>query len=205
MIIGVGKRFVFIANSKAASTTIEELLAPHATHRPTGAPALKHMSWIRARRDYAFVFDDPAHPESAFFRFGVIREPADWVLSWYNYRSFRPRSGISRGYTFDDFWAKPDWIKRKDQSTRFTDADGVCRFDLLIPYQHLGEALPRVMEILGIECGPERRLNRSKGTLRREEVEPRLWEEINAYYAADFDCWRHWSQRFGEVLGTLRT
>ena len=86
MLISVKKRFIFIANSKTASTSIEAVLAPYAEINRIGSALRKHISWEASKKEYKFLFKlDEYHPDS-FFKFVVVREPVEWVLSWYNYR-----------------------------------------------------------------------------------------------------------------------
>ena len=55
MLIGVKKRFVFIANSKTASTTIESMLTPFAEINRVGSPQRKHVSWGEVLEEYSLV------------------------------------------------------------------------------------------------------------------------------------------------------
>lgn len=192
MLIGVKKRFVFIANSKTASTSIEAMLTPFAEINRIGSPKRKHISWQQCREEYGFVFDNPLYAPETFFRFGVIREPAEWIRSWYNYRFTQGASVAARfknERSFEEFWASDDWVKRKSQQSKFIDADGISRFDLIIPLERLSEALPLVQGTLDIPASPLPRENKSKFSLSRKDIHHELIAEINDYYAADYALW----------------
>src|SRR5689334_13449694 len=86
MLLSYTKRFFFIANTKTASTTIERNLRRHADISICATRMGKHMSYAQAVRNFQFVFKKSGMPAEAYFRFGVVREPVEWVVSWYNYR-----------------------------------------------------------------------------------------------------------------------
>ena len=75
MLIGIEKRFIFVANTKSASSAVEQLLAPHAELRTGDRPALKHRSMRGALQKLDFLFGDPRHPPESFFKSGIMRDP----------------------------------------------------------------------------------------------------------------------------------
>jgi hypothetical protein len=192
MLIGVKKRFVFIANSKTGSTSIESVLTEHAEINQVGSSKRKHISWQAVRSEYAFLFDNSTYSPETFFRFGVVREPADWVRSWYNYRRFNKKANIPSNMTFDAFWNSHDWIKTAGQKERFVDDDDVCRFDLIIPLEELKNTLPVVLNALGIKGQVIPTRNKSKGELSRSEIPNGLINDINEYYHDDWLFYNEW-------------
>ena len=209
MLVSVKKRFIFVANSKTASTSIETILKPYAEFVAKGSPRAKHASWRDVESSLHPLFSRSDHSLELFVRFGVIREPADWVLSWYNYRRFRNNAGIPREMSFSEFWASDDWVKRKTQNEHFLDADGQCRFDLIIPMGKLRTALPQLYAAFGIDSAVDKVENKSKGTLSRSEVPQVLLDHINMYYRADFEMNQDWMMRFDtifpDVLNKIRS
>ncbi|MFM7273927.1 MAG: hypothetical protein ACKO4A_08730, partial [Gammaproteobacteria bacterium] len=181
MLIGVARRFVFVANTKTASTSIEAALGEVAEIARQGSAARKHVSWSRVREEYGFLFDQPGFAPESFFRFGVLREPVDWVRSWYNYRL--GRGDLPSATRFEALWDAGDWVKRKDQLSHFVDADGECLFDLLRPQGAVDEALPRICRMLGFRLPEVPRKNVSRHSLRREEIPEGLAARINAHFA----------------------
>jgi hypothetical protein len=208
----VRRRFVFIANSKCASTSIEALLADAAEIVCSAPPRRKHMPWSAVRKQYAFLFEEAGQPVESFFRFGVMREPVDWFRSWFNYRSGDPRlpNALPAGTTLENFWRSEDWVKwRKDgqkhlQKQMFTDEDGQCHFDLIIPYDQLDQALPAVRQHLGLPIKGLPHRNASAGGVYRHDIPPALVEEINDFYREDFEFYSAVRDAFPAAVARLR-
>ena len=96
-------RLVFIATPKTGSTAIEAVLGDQADLAVTKAPELKHTPLGRYNRFLAPYFK--AALGETFETCALIREPADWLGSWYRYRQ---REGVmpgrsTRGISFDEF------------------------------------------------------------------------------------------------------
>mmetsp|Transcript_12181 Transcript_12181/g.15936 ORF Transcript_12181/g.15936 Transcript_12181/m.15936 type:complete len:102 (+) Transcript_12181:337-642(+) len=85
MLISTSRRFIFAANTKTASTSIEHVLSPYAEIIYDGESATKHMPLSVARGKHPAFFD--RHAETACFTFGVMRDPLEWIGSWFRYRS----------------------------------------------------------------------------------------------------------------------
>jgi hypothetical protein len=196
MLIGVRKRFIFIASSKTASTSIEHALSNHAEiHRP-GNSERKHVPWKKVRNQYSFLFNLPEYSPETFFRFGVVREPVEWILSWYNYRrGNRIHSPLPNDMTFEQFWAGSEWLKKTSQKSKFIDNDGICRFDLIIPHEAVTKTFPVLMKKLKIPNVELPVKNESIGDkLSRSAIPSALITEINQYYQQDFDFWIEWQK-----------
>lgn len=203
MLIGVRKRFVFIANSKTASTSIEALLVRHAEINRVGSPERKHIVWRDALKEYGFLFTQPQFVPHKFFKFGVIREPVDWVRSWYNYRLANPRveDPLPADETFEHYWKeRQDWVKKISQSNMFTNAKGQCAMDLLIPLGDLPEAMAAILQRLGLQPAPLPRQNKSPGSLARQDIPEDLAREIQSHYAEDVALYEHWKATWRNTL-----
>lgn len=206
MLISVKKRFIFIANSKTASTSIEAALAPYAEINRIGSALRKHISWEVAKKEYKFLFKFEEYHPDTFFKFGVIREPVDWVLSWYNYRLGNQKlpNSLPQDMTFYQFWKSIDRIKDISQKASFVDEDGVCRFDLIIPHQAVGRAFPVLVSSLKIPKTNLPTKNKSAGqTLQRSKLSAEIVADINSYYQQDFDLWKEWSGNIDSCLEEL--
>jgi len=192
MLISVQKRFVFVANTKAASTAIEALLAPHAEIARPGGPAFKHSSLGKIRFDYGFLFDLPEYPFDSFFSFGVIRDPAEWLGSWFRYRKGnKVESPLPADLSFEEFWHRRDWnILRADgepllQRDMFCDPEGRIVADMLLPHDRLDVLVPQVLDGLGIEGALERK-NVSRLGPETLEIPEHVRAEMREYYAPDY-------------------
>ncbi len=196
MLIGVQKRFVFIANSKTASTSIEAVLTPYAEINRVGSPQRKHISWSEARKEYSFLFDQPAYSADTFFKFGVVREPCEWILSWFNYRvgNLKIESTLPDDLTFEKFWGGNDWVKKINQKSKFLTDNGAFDFDAVLPQDDLGRLFPIVSSILGVDVELPSK-NRSPGKLTKEEVPEELLNNINEFYQEDYELYLDWKNR----------
>lgn len=190
MLISLSRRFIFISNSKTGSTSFESALDPYAEIRTRGHA--KHQTWREVREAWSFLFDHPDHRPETFFRFGVVRDPLDWFVSWYNYRlGSEVEWPLAPGTTIEQFWQRNDWTKfRKDgskhlQKKHFTDADGVCRFDLVMPMDLLREYEQPLFARLGVEAKLPVE-NKSRKFLSSKDVAPALAAEIREFWAEDY-------------------
>jgi hypothetical protein len=103
MLIFWKERLVFLSTPKAGSTSIEtalESLAHVAIRRP---PELKHMSATAYGRHVAPLLESAAGER--FTTVALMREPIDWLGSWYRYRQrddLGEKDKSTRGMSFDD-------------------------------------------------------------------------------------------------------
>jgi hypothetical protein len=87
MLLSLRRRFVFLSNMKAASTTVETTLQPYAELQRIYPHNTKHFSLNQVRGAFPEIFSTPPFRDGAFVRFGVIRDPLSWICAWFNYRS----------------------------------------------------------------------------------------------------------------------
>lgn len=203
MLISIKKRFIFIANSKTSSTSIEAALTPYAEINRSGSPQRKHINWINARREYDFLFKIPAYKPEKFFKFGVVREPAEWVISWYNYRNEKPSrpNSLPSDMGFEQFWDSNDWIKRSSQKSHFSNKNNICKFNLIIPQEKINQVFPVVAKHL--KCDKAVLPHKNKTLIKkiyRENIDTVLIDRINNYYMQDFHFWLEWMEKIDDSL-----
>ena len=118
MLISTQKSFVFVANTKTASTSIEAALMPWSDIHRAGAPHRKHTSIRHLEAHYPDVFGPGGKRPADFFRFGVMRDPVEWLGSWFRYRKGnKTDSPLPANMDFAGFWEQADWnILRADGS-----------------------------------------------------------------------------------------
>ena len=192
MLTGVKKRFVFIANSKTASTSIEHSLVGQAEIQRGGGPQRKHIYLRDALPEYDFLFGRDGYGIESFFTFGVMRDPVSWIQSWYRYRcGNKVESPLPAGMSFGEFWALNDWNRTmlqgvpRLQSYFFTDKAGASIVDYIIPYSQLADHFTTICEGLGIKS-PLQSKNVSKVKGREIAIAPELAEEMRTFYAEDY-------------------
>jgi hypothetical protein len=210
MLISVRHKFLFVANTKAASTSIEAILGPYAEIAHPGGPHGKHLPLSRIRADYWFLFKTPVLPFSGFFRFGVMRDPVDWILSWYRYRKGnKVESPLPDSMTFEQFWRAGDWNIHMasgapyGQSRIFVDADGAPMADMILPYPQLEAQLPPVLALLGVNARMPK-LNVSTIPPDHASVPADLAEEVRTHYATDYALWNRLTDINAAGLARLR-
>lgn len=176
MLISLDRKFIFVANTKTGSTTIEALLGPECEIAIAKDTQLKHLSIGQIERQFRPMFRKPKYKIDKFFRFGVMRDPIDWVTSWFNYRSrpeLRDRPRKRQNYTGDvsfiEFCAAlvseepPPYAQLGAQTTRFS-ANGKLAVDAIIDHARLVEGFAAIADEIGTDLSDQlstKRLNAS--------------------------------------------
>lgn len=135
---------VFLATPKTASTSIETALAPLAAVVVMRPPQLKHTNAQKYQRHVAPFLGDAKG--TSFVTTALMREPIDWLGSWYRYRQ-RPDEvpdKATRGISFDDFVqaycqpVQPEFAKVGAQAT-FLTPDGFRPVDHIFRYEQMDQ------------------------------------------------------------------
>ena len=87
--------FVFLCTPKCASTSIENALLDISDISFTGNPTLKHINARVYQRRFLPMYQSLL-PNSNLESFCVIRDPIEWLGSWYRYRSRKQLSDPNR-------------------------------------------------------------------------------------------------------------
>ncbi|WP_371153314.1 gamma-glutamyl kinase [Jannaschia sp. 2305UL9-9] len=137
MLIFWKHRFAMLAVPKTGTTALENALAPMADAAIVNPPGLKHCTVGKYRKELAPFFERNGRRPLELV--AVMREPVDWLGSWFRYRS-RPaldgQANSTSGMTFDAFLEaylsdpQPDFAKVGAQS-RFLQGgvDHLFRYD----------------------------------------------------------------------------
>jgi hypothetical protein len=156
MLVFWEERLAFLATPKTGSTAIAaalESLAAVSIQRP---PLLKHTTVHRYRRFIGPYLE--AASKDSFTVVALMREPRDWLGSWYRYRQ---REGIepqksTRGMTFDAFvraWCselRPDFADVGSQERFLRPRQGVG-VDRLFRYEEIETFVHFLEDRLGCE------------------------------------------------------
>lgn len=191
MIISSKAGFVFFASTKSASTAIEAALAPHADMTILNPPEAKHIG-VQA-------FERHILPVTRKFGFGVlerlavIRNPRDWVASWYAYRARPDLDGHPRstaGLSFDQFVDGvladpiPEFAKIGRPGRMLRRASGALGIDRLYAYEALPQLAAYFSERLGVPIDFSTRMNPSPP--RPTQLSPDREARLRAALADDF-------------------
>ena len=156
MLVFFEQRLAFLATPKTGSTAIAaalESLAAVSIQRP---PLLKHTTVHRYRR-FIGPFLEAASKDS-FTVVALMREPRDWLGSWYRFRQREETEAgkSTRGMSFDDFvraWCqdqRPDFADVGSQGKFLRARQGVG-VDRLFRYEEIGTFVQFLEERLGCE------------------------------------------------------
>jgi len=189
MLISIEKRLVFLAMTKAASTSIEMALSPYCDIAFYGNSRVKHISYRRYSRFVVPYLDSLGYGD--FETVCLIREPVDWLFSWYRYRgrpavAGQPQSTAAISFdTFANAYLAGDPLTRGigRQSKFVADKDGTPKVDHLFKYENLTEFTAYMETILG-EKLPLGHLNSSPSTAM--DIRPKTYDALKAYFAPEY-------------------
>jgi hypothetical protein len=169
------KGFVFLSTPKTGSTAIEAAFAHRAAMLIRRPSSLKHMTARRFERVIAPILDEFGYPRESYELVCVIREPVDWVASWWRYLS-RPAVAGQPQYTgdltFDEFAGRVVGreIKIGNLGRFVRNAEGQEVVSTMFRYDHLDRAVAWMAERLRVDA-PE---------LEQTNVSPQRPMEISA-------------------------
>lgn len=194
MLVFWNEGLVLLAVPKTGTTALEGALAPHAAMVLRGPPQLKHVNIHRYRQVIQPLLRDL--DDRPMETVAVIREPIDWLGSWYRYRHRPELDGHHRstkGMTFDEFVGEytldmPALFARVgSQATFLLEADGKVGVTHLFQYEEqdvliafLEERLQIRIKLPWLNASPDVPLHLSaemEAHLRQERpTEFALWE-----------------------------
>lgn len=188
-------KFIFIANTKSASTSIESSkIARIADVKLIDHRVGKHMPLGKVHAEFNFIFKE--YKIQDFFKFGIIRDPLDWVVSWFNFRSRtaleNPQHPNHKNYTgnmtFAEFWqSHKNKPFLRPQSQNFFAKDREIQLDYIILKNNLTDQLQVVEQALSIESIQIKK--RNKSSVKRlvvQDVETAIKSEIEQKYHTDY-------------------
>jgi len=181
--------FLFVAVPKTGSSSVEAALAAFAD------PALS-SAWNKHVLAMKLADEMPAALWQACFRFAFVRNPYDWMGSWYRYRqrdalrdpAHRHHHRYTGNMSFDDFVATfRDGDLMLTQSDFLVDRKGELLVHAAGRYEHLQTDLDRIGDRLGLPPTPLGRVNASRAVQGGPPTMSRASRRIiNEYFARDF-------------------
>lgn len=166
MLIFWKQRLVFLATPKAGSTAIESALEPLASAAILRPAALKHTDIATYRRHVAPWIE--ARSGHRFDTVALMREPIDWLRSWYRFKlrddhedPQHPMNGVDFARFVADYAADggPQRLSIGTQSGFLTDdearVDCIFRYDAMTRFTNfLEDRLDCVIELPRINVPP---------------------------------------------------
>ena len=154
MLVFGDDRLVLLATPKTASTSIETALEAKASIVISRPPQMKHTTAQRYDRFLAGFIGDT--PRNRFEIVALMREPRDWLGSWYRYRQ-RPEeiaAKSTRSISFDAFVQAYCQAEQPDFAKVGRQADFLC------PIGHRAvDTIFRYDDMAGFVAFLERRLS----------------------------------------------
>lgn len=196
MMVFWNERLVLLSVPKTGTHAYTQALGPRASMVVTDPPELKHAPVYRYNRFFRPMFEKMGADDMELV--AVIREPLDWLGSWYRYRQ-RPaldgRPTSTKGQSFDAFLAAscedtPPAFANVGNQAKFVEArpngTAVSRFfryeDQVGFRRFLSERLGALPEIPNVNVSPRLDVHISpevEALVRRERAEEfALWESI---------------------------
>lgn len=182
---------VFLAVPKTGTHAYHAALSDRADIVLSHPPGLKHMNAQRYLRKFKPLLGPGAGKLSMM---AVIREPLDWLGSWYRYRSRpyldgKPNStagvdftGFVRAYLSDD---PPDFARLGSQFGFVTDAKGQVRVPHLFAYEQQSQ-LRQFLEAR-LDCSLPKPAALNLSPERELDLDPEVEAALRIAHAADFD------------------
>ena len=198
MLVFWKENLVLLAVPKTGSTALEGALAPRASMVLRDPPHLKHAPCYRYKRFLKpfFVQAGGQKPELM----AVVRNPIDWLGSWYRYRTREDLVGhpnSTRDISFDDFvleyckGAPAPFANVGSQARFLTINDGEIGAQHLFQYEQCDKVIGYLEERLDVTI-----------TLKQKNVSPKMELELSAEVeaklrekrAVEFAVWE-WGRR----------
>ncbi|WGI20504.1 sulfotransferase family 2 domain-containing protein [Amylibacter sp. IMCC11727] len=193
MMVFLKEKLVFFATPKTASTSIEMALGTTCDIRISKVPNAKHTPYRKYQRMLEpFIMTLTGdEPDTV----AVIREPIDWLGSWYRYRSRDELKGAKNstaGVSFDAFVESylsdsPQPFARIGSQAKFmSDKDGEVGMSHLFRY----EDMDGLVRFLQNRLGKQIQLGRANQSPKAElTLSPNLRTELETALAADYDIY----------------
>lgn len=192
MLIGLKRRFIFVANLKTASTAIEAALGPVSEININAPGVVKHMPLQVLLMRFKWFLN--YFELDKFLIFGVIRDPVDFLISLYNSHredKFKANRAIyTADSSFQEFLEK--WTRRQDwqiaeQYKLFLNADGSIGANYIVSYDNFVESIQYIgQRINAPKLMSLERHNESTKYLSRDALTGAEIERIKEQFAADY-------------------
>ena len=167
MLLSTERRFIFVHIPKTAGQSISRALLPWAVtpERTRFRRLLSHLP-VRESEDMAFLrphgtarwFKRKLAPETFdnYFKFAVVRNPFDYLVSYYHYlrsNETSRRHADATEWSFAEFLAymqRKNRVKSVNQLRWLTDIRGRMLVNDLIRFESLEEDFSRIVERVGL-------------------------------------------------------
>lgn len=193
MLVFWKQRLVMLAVPKTGTSAYARALAPHAGMVVNDPPELKHAPVYRYNRFFRPMYEKMGAEHMDIL--AVIREPIDWLGSWYRYRQ-RPflegRPTSTAGIDFDTFCQdyargeRPPHANVGSQAKFIEPRPNGVSVTHLFKYENQSGLLDFLSDRLGVDIDLPRTNVSPKVSL---ELSPETEEKLRRKCADDFAVW----------------
>jgi hypothetical protein len=203
MIISDSHNFVFVATTKTASTSIEKRLNPYkAEYKVTHLVGSynRHCPLKIIYEKFPFIED--------CFKFAIVRNPFDWVASWYFYRKSnsipggKTNSNCTDDVEFKEWLTNPESTAYNEKGVGLTmsqldiiQGNEKISMDFVGKYENLQEDFNIICDKIGIPRQKLPHANKSKHKHYTEYYDDETREIVAQKYAKDIE---HFGYKFGD-------
>ena len=194
MMIFYRERLAVIAIPKTGTTALENALGPSASAIFRNPPHIKHVGMHGFNAKYRKLFEP--NNLAPIETMAIMREPVEWLGSWYRYRQ-RPalngKPNSTADYSFDQFVEaylkedQPPFAKVGDQAGFVTDKKGELMVNHLFSYADL----PVAVRFLERKLKREISLKRVNQSPKKQiSLSPDLEAQLRETYELDFGIYQ---------------
>ncbi|MEM6577540.1 MAG: gamma-glutamyl kinase [Pseudomonadota bacterium] len=190
MLVFSKEKLVFLSVPKTGSTAYQDALAPHASLVVRDPPELKHAPVFRYNRFFRPALEKFC--DGPFDIVAVMREPVDWLGSWYRYRARDELRGVRTSTAEITFEAFIEGYLAKPRPA-FAQVGSQAKF---LESQKNGTAVTHLFRYddqAGLQSFLDNRLNRPVQPARRNAspaapltLSEGLHDRLRQAFAADF-------------------
>ncbi len=194
MIVSHEHQFIFIGIPRTGTVTVRNILDPYTPHtlHPQKQNYTLPMGDER-RVDHATAIELRAHLSQEiwgrYFKFSVVRNPWDRVVSWFNSMYFKRQGAI-----FDD-WLRSGGLDQPDYEFNhmapavhwLLDQEGKIAVDYIIRFECYAQGLEHVLKRINLDVKQIPRLNVAKRLHYRDLYTSETRDIVANYYAEDIE------------------
>ncbi|MEL7299701.1 MAG: gamma-glutamyl kinase [Pseudomonadota bacterium] len=194
MLVFWQEKLVLLALPKTGTSALEAALRGRAAAVFESPPELKHVPLFRYNRFLKPLFG-VIDGDRKLETMALVREPVDWLGSWYRYRSRPELVGHPNGtseMSFDDFVAgyledpRPGFANVGSPTKFLSNGQGKRAVTHLFQYEQLHMAVDFLSERLGVEITLARH---NVSPARDMPLSPDLRRRLEVDCAGEFDLW----------------
>ncbi len=195
MLVFWKERLSFLSVPKTGTTAFHKALAPHSDISIQDPPELKHAPLFRYDRFFQSMFEKACNVNN-MQTLAVMREPIDWLGSWYRYRQ-RPwmqgHPNATHDISFDDFvlayikGSPPSFANVGSQARFLTPRPGKPPVTHLFRYEDQPGLISFLKERLDVEF---ELTQENVSPTRTLELSPNVEKRLRNKCAHEFALWQ---------------